>query len=151
MAGMRALGRVYNPVFGGTSATEVQLKGCSGVGVLALASSTATTSLAVVAATSYGGSTTNWTSANGFNQPTVWYQQTAAGTAAWTKQTASWATSTLTIGATSGYVSYVDFLVAELADTYDYIKITPTNCTIVLLPYDLTVQRTPPNLAIISA
>jgi hypothetical protein len=151
MAGMRALGRVFNPVFGNTSATEVSLRGCSGVGVLAVASSTATTSLAVVAATSYGGSTTTWTTGNGFGQPAVWYQQTAAGTAAWTKQTASWASNVLTIGATSGYVSYVDFLVSELADTFDYIKITPTNAAIVLLPYDLTVQRTPPNLAVISA
>ena len=151
MAGMRALGRVYNPVFGGTSATEVSLKGCSGVGILALASSTATTSLAFTAATSYGGSTTTVTPGNGFGQPSVWYEQTAAGTAAWTKQTASWASNVLTIGATSGYVSYVDFLVSELADTFDYLKVTPVNATIVLLPYDLTVQRTPANLAIISA
>jgi hypothetical protein len=151
MAGMKALGRVYNPVFGGTSATAISLTECSGVGILALASSTATTSLAFTAAKTYGGSYENVTPANGFGQPSVWYQQAAAGVDAWTKQTASWATATLTIGATSGYVSYVDFLVSELADQYCYLKVTPVNCTIVLLPYDLTVQRTPPNLAIISA
>jgi hypothetical protein len=151
MAGMKALGRVYNPVFGGANAVEVQLKGCSGVGILATASTTATTSLAFTAATSYGGSTTTVTPANGFGQPPVWFQQTAAGTAAWTKQTASWASNVLTIGATSGYVSYVDFLVSELADTYDYLKITPVNASIVVITYDLTVQRVPQNLAIICA
>jgi hypothetical protein len=151
MAGMRALGRVYNPVYGGTGATIVSLKECSGLGVIAQCSSTSTTSLAFTASTSYGGSYIPMSTANSFGQPTTWYQQTAAGTAAWTKQTASWATATLTIGATSGYISYVDYLVSELADTYDYVKVTPTNCTIVLITYDLTVQRTPANLAIISA
>jgi hypothetical protein len=151
MAGMRALGRVYNPMFAGSAAGEVSLRGCSGCGVLAVATSTATTSLTVVAAKSYGGSTTTWTPGNGFGQPGTWYEQTAAGTAAWTAQTASWASNVLTIGATNGYVSYVDFLVSELADGFDYIKVTPTNCEIVLLPYDLTVQREPANLAIISA
>lgn len=150
MAGMKALGRVYNPVFMNTTATAINLTECSGVGILAVASSTATTSLAFTAAKSYSGSYVNVTTANGFVQPPFWYEQTAAGTAAWTKQTSSFATATLTIGATSGYVSYVDFLVSYLADGYDYLKITAVNCAVVLLPYDLTVQRTPENLQIIS-
>lgn len=150
MAGMRALGRVYDvcPVASGVG---ISLKNASGIGFLAVCSSTATTSLAFTAATSFGGSYNNMTTASGFGQPATWYQRAGDNTHAWTAQTASWSTSTLTIGATSGYVSYVDFLVSELADQYDYIKVTATNATLVAILYDLTVQRTPANLAIPSA
>jgi hypothetical protein len=150
MAGMRALGRVYNPI-PGASGLAISLKNCSGLGLLAVASSTATTSLAFTAAKSYGGSYVAVTPANGFGQPSQWYQATAAGTAAWTAQAASWASNVLTIGATSGYVSYVDYLVSELADQYDYLKVTATNASLVAIQYDLLVQRTPANLAIPSA
>jgi hypothetical protein len=150
MAGMRALGRVYNLV-PGASAVPISLKNCSGIGLLATASTTATTSLAFTAAKTFGGSYVAVTPANGFGQPSVWYQATAAGTAAWTAQTASWASNVLTIGATSGYVTYVDYLVSELADQYDYLKVTATNASLVAITYDLNVQRTPANLAIQSA
>lgn len=153
MAGMRALGRLINPVFAGTAtAGIVSLKECSGVGILAVAGATATGTLTFTAAKSFGGTYEAVDPANGFGNPDTWYQQTAAGTAAWTKETASWSSGVLTIGATSGYVSYVDFLVSELADEYDYLKVLGgAAITVVLLPYDLTVQRKPENLAIISA
>jgi len=52
---------------------------------------------------------------------------------------------------TTSAVFYVDFLVSELADTYDYINVTVSGsgCTLpVALLYDLTVQRTPANVRI---
>lgn len=150
MAGMRALGRLFNTM-PSASGLAISLDDCSGVGFLAVASSTSTTSLAFTAAKSYGGSYGSVTTAAGFNQPPVWYQQIGAGTAAWTKQTASWSGATLSIGGTTGNVAYVDFLGSMLADGYDYLKVTATNCTLTAIKYDLTVQRSPENLQIISA
>lgn len=150
MAGMRALGRVYN-VIPGASGVGISLKDCSGIGLLAVAATTATTSLAFTAAKTFGGSYVAVTPANGFGQPGTWYQATAAGTAAWVAETASWASNVLTIGATSGYVSYLDFLVSQLADQYDYLKVTAVNASLVAIKYDLNVQRTPANLALPSA
>lgn len=150
MAGMRALGRVLD-VVPNASGVGISLKNCSGVGFIAVASSTATTSLAFTAATSYGGSYGNVVTTSGFGQPGTWYQRAGDATHAWTKQTASWSNQVLTIGATSGYESYVDYLVSELADNYDYLKVTATNASLTAILFDLTVQRAPENLAIVSA
>jgi hypothetical protein len=150
MAGMRALGRVYN-VVPGASGLAICLKDCSGIGLLATASTTAATSLAFTAAKTYSGSTVNVTPGNGFGQPAYFYEAAATGVDAWVKTTASWASNVLTIGATAGNVSYVDYLVSELADGYDYLIVTATNATLTALLYDLTVQRTPENLRIPSA
>jgi len=148
---MRALGRVYN-IVPGASGAKIDLTQCSGVGFLAVASTTATTSLTFTAYPGFSGSVANVTTANGFGQPATWYQQVSSGgAAAWTAQTASWASNVLTIGATAGYASYVDFLVSELADTYDYLVATAVNCTLTAILYDLDVQRTPQNLKIIAS
>jgi hypothetical protein len=150
VAGMQGLGRVFDTV-GVASGNMFSLKNASAVSFISEASGAS--SIAVVAATTYGGSTTNWTTANGFGQPSFWYQNTTNnGTAAWTKQTASWSTNTLTLAASSTYMSVVTFYVSELADTYDYIQVTGTNTTyIVAVLHDLTVQRAPANLALLGA
>jgi hypothetical protein len=132
------------------SGVALCLKDCSGIGLLATATSTAATSLAFTAATSFGGTYNNVTPANGFGQPNTWYQRTAP-TAAWAAQAAAWTTNSLAIGGTINYVSYVDFLVSELADQYDYLKVTATNAGLTAILYDLTVMRTPANLRIPSA
>lgn len=149
MAGMRALGRICDqvPV---ASGIDICLKDVSGIEFTAVASTTATTSLTVVAKPSFGGSSTTWTPANGFGQPNTWFLRTA-NTVAWASQTASWASNVLTIGATSGYISVVDFLVSELADTFDYINVTATNCSLQATLYDLVVARGPQRLRIPSA
>jgi hypothetical protein len=149
MAGMRALGRVCDQV-PAASGVAICLKDCSGVEFTAVASSTATTSLAFTAATSFGGTYVNVVPASGFGQPNTWYLRTA-NTAAWAAQAASWSTNVLTIGATSGYISVVDFLVSQLADTYDYLKVTAVNASLQATLYDLTVARIPANLRIPSA
>lgn len=153
MAGMRALGRLYNPVWAGiATAGIVSLKNCSGVGVLAYAGATATGTLTFTAAKTFGGSYVAVDPANGFGNPGTWYQQAASGTDAWTAEAASWSSGVLTVDGSEYGISYVDFLVSELADEYCYLKVLGgAAVNVVLLPHDLTVQRTPANLAIISA
>ena len=58
MAGMRALGRVYDVVTtdAGANTLKVSMKNCSGVGILAVCTSTASSTLTIKAATSYGAS-----------------------------------------------------------------------------------------------
>jgi hypothetical protein len=151
MAGRKALGRNYNfvPVASGKPFSVQQ---CSTIGFLAVAATTATTSLTFTAAQSFAGTPLAMTPANGFNQPAVWYRQTVGdGTAAWTAQAASWAANVLTIGATAGYVSYVDILVSQLADLYCYLTCTAINASLTAIVTDLLVQRTPENLKILGA
>jgi len=150
MAGMKALGRVLD-VIPGASGIGISLKNASGIAFVARTSATGSATLAFTAATSFGGSYNNATTASGFGQPGTWYSRVAS-TAAWTSHAGSWSTSTLTVAATSSYASYVDFLVSELADGYDYIKVTGVNTAdLTAILYDLTVQRKPENLAIVSA
>lgn len=154
MAGMRALGRVYDvvPTVAAAGTLTFSAQDCSGIGVLMTALQTATATLTVSGCTKFsGGTTTTWTTANGFGQPGTFYYR-SANTAHWTAASTSWSSNAVTLAATSGYISYLDFLVSEFADTYDYIKIVAgasTNITAIL--YDLTVQRTPANLRIPSA
>lgn len=149
MAGMEGLGRVFNVIT--TADTHAfSMSGCSAVS-LVVASSGAS-SIAVTAAKTFGGSYDNFTTANGFGQAAHWYQSTTAtGTQAWTKQTAVWTSNSLALAGTTAYVSVVDIFGSQMADGYVYLKVTCTNGTLVVITHDLTVQRTPANLAILSA
>lgn len=150
MAGMQGLGRVFDVVHD-ASGNMVSLKHASSISFVVKSSGAA--SLAVVAAKTFGGSTTNWTTANGFGQTGFWYQAAAVnGTAAWTKQTAVWTTNSIALAGTTGYTSVLTVYASQFADLYDYIQVTGTNTTTVIaLLHDLTVQRTPPNLAKLGA
>jgi hypothetical protein len=147
---MGALGREFDVVYT-ASGNYFSLKNCSGVSLVCKASGAMT--VALTAATAFsGGTTANWTTANGFGQTSYYYQNVQNnGTGAWTKQTASWSSNVVTLSGTSGYVSVLEIFVSQLADTYDYIEATVTNgaCTAIL--HDLTVQRNPANLAILGA
>lgn len=149
MAGMRALGRVYD-VVPAASGIDICLRDVSGIGFLATTTTTAATSLAFAAKPSFGGAATNVTPANGFGQPNTWFLRTA-NTAAWAAQAAVWTTNSLAIAGTINQISYVDFLVSELADTFDYLNVTATNCSLTALLFDLTVARAPQRLRIPSA
>lgn len=147
MAGMEGLGRVFNVVASADN-KPFRLGEASAVTFIAVAASTATTSLTFTAAKNFSGSYDNWTTAAGFGQPDHWYQQTVGdGTVSWTKQAASWASNVLSIGATSGYVSLVHIFGAHFADGYEYINCDATNASLVAVLHDLTVQRAPVNLA----
>lgn len=150
MAGMQGLGRVMDIVHD-ASGNMFSLKNASAVSFVVKGSGAA--SLAVVAAKTFGGSTTNWTTANGFGQTSFFYQNTSTnGTAGWTKQTATWTTNSVALGGTSGYTSVITIYTSQFADQYDYIQVTGTNTTTcVAFLHDLTVQRDPVNLAILGA
>jgi hypothetical protein len=149
MAGIEGLGRVFN-VIHTADTVGFNLSATSAVSFIVKASGAS--SVALTAATTYAGSYTNFTTAAGFGQTTRWYQSTTAtGTAAWTKQTASWSTATITLAATTGYVSVFTVFGSQMADGYHYLKATCTNATVVALLHDLTVQRAPANLAILGA
>lgn len=149
MSGMEGLGRVLNVIVTadtvGFSMTE-----CSAATFIVKASGAS--SLALTSAKTFSGSYDNFSTANGFSQPTRWYQATAAdGTVAWTKNTASWSTATITLAGTTGYVSVFTVFGSQMADGYKYLKGTCTNGTLTVITHDLTVQRTPANLAKLSA
>ncbi len=152
MAGMEGLGRIIDVVYT-ASGNYFSMKNASAVSLLVKCSSTTTTSIALVAATTFAaGTTLNWTTANGFGQPSHWYQNTTNnGTAGWTKQTASWASNVLTVGATSGYMSVVEIFTSQFAAGYSYLQVTGTNCSVTAVLHDLDVQRGPANLAILGA
>jgi len=148
---MRALGRVYDVILN-PSGVDICLKDVSGIGFFGISGSTATT-LTVVAKPSFGGAATNWTPANGFGQPNTIFTRTG-NTAAWVSNVASWASNALTFPAANTQFNYVDFLVSELADTFQYINATIAGTGAVLTAavlYDLTVQRIPAHLRIPSA
>ncbi len=155
MAGMRALGRVYD-VVSAPSGIDICLKDVSGIGFVAINGTSTAAILTVVAKPSFGGSSKNWTTANGFGQPNTYFTRTA-NTAAWVSHTVAseWSSNVFTVGlTTTGLITYVDFLVSELADTYDYINVTVSGSGATLpaaILYDLNVQRTPANLRIPSA
>lgn len=150
MAGMQGHGRVFDVVHD-ASGNMFSLKNASAVSFIVKSSGAA--SLAVVAAKTYGGSTTNWTPANGFGQTGFFYQNTSTnGTAGWTKQTATWTTNSVALAGTTGYTSIFGIYVSQLADGFDYIQVTGTNTTTVIaVLHDLTVSRDPSNLAILGA
>lgn len=150
MAGMQGLGRVMDVVHD-ASGNMFTLKNASAVSFVVKSSGAA--SLAVVAAKTFGGSTTTWTTGNGFGQTAFWYQNTSTnGTAAWTKQTSVWTTNSIALAGTTGYTSVITIYTSQFADLFQYIQVTGTNTTtVVAFLHDLTVMRTPPNLALLGA
>lgn len=150
MAGMEGHGRVFDTV-AACSGVMFSMKNASAVTFVVTSSGAA--SLAVVAAKTYGGSTTNWTTANGFGQTSFFNQSTQVnGTAGWTRQTATWTSNSVALAGTTGYTSTIVVYTSQFADGYDYIEVTGTNTTVCLaLLHDLTVSRTPANLATLGA
>lgn len=147
MAGMEGLGRVFN-VITNASGVNFSMKNCSAVSVICQASGAS--SVAVTASTAYSGGTTDtFTVGNGFGQAPHWYQSVSdTGTAAWTKVASVWSSNSLALAGTTGYTSVFAIFGSQLADTFDYLNITGTNCGVIVVQHDLTVARTPANLAI---
>jgi len=142
------LGRVFDVVHD-ASGNMFRLRNANAVTFISKSSGSNT--LAVVAAKTFGGSTTNWTTANGFGQPAFYHENTSAvGAAAWTKVTSSWSSQTLTLGS-SGKVDVVTFYATQFADGYVYIQGTAAAGDLVAIVHDLAVARTPANLAKLGA
>lgn len=154
MAGMRALGRMYD-IVQAPSGLNICLKDCSGISFVAVNGTSTAAILTVTASTLFtGGTTSNWTTANGFGQPQTGYTRLTGNTAAWVSQNlaSAWSSNVLTVPiSTTSAIFQVDFLVSQLADLYDYINVTVSGSGATLpvaILHDLTVQRTPPNLRI---
>jgi len=147
---MQGLGRVFDVVHD-ASGNMVSLKNASAVSFIVKSSGAA--ALAVVAAKTFGGSTQTWTPANGYGQTSFFWQSAAVnGTAAWTKQTATWTTNSVALAGTTAYTSVITIYTSQLADTYCYIQATGTNTTTcIALLHDLDVQRVPSNLPALGA
>jgi hypothetical protein len=150
MAGMRGHGRVFDTVHD-ASGNMFSMKNASAVSFIVKSSGAA--SLAVVAAKVFGGSTTTWTTANGFGQTATFSQQVGVdGTHGWTDQAAVWTTNSVALAGTTGYTSIIVVYTTQFADGFDYIQVTGTNTTTcVAVLHDLTVSRKPANLAILGA
>ena len=151
---MRALGRQYD-IVQNPSGLNIALADCSGIGFMAVNGTSTAAILTVTASTAFtGGTTDNWTTANGFGQPGTGFTRLTGNTTHWVSQSisGSWSSNVLTCPiTTTSAVFYVDFLVSELADTFDYINVTVSGSGATLpvaLLYDLTVQRKPANLRI---
>lgn len=140
MAGMEGLGRAFNvaPIANGSA---ISLKGCSGITFVCTGADTFT----LTVSPTFGGS---------YVSPgaiiTHYYQSTATnGTAAWTKQTQTAADNVVQAGA---YTTVIEVFGSMLADPNAYIKCTHSGTGLVMaVTHDLTVQRKPANLAILSA
>jgi hypothetical protein len=137
---MEALGRVFNvvPI---ADAVAVNLRDCSAVTFVCTGADTFTLTVADSFAGSY---------ATPGNILTHYYQAAATnGTAAWTKETQS--ASNAVIQA-SAYTTVIEVNCTSLPDAKDYIKCTSSAGGLVsAVTHDLVVQRTPANLAILSA
>lgn len=144
----QGLGRVFDVVHD-ASGNMFSMKNANAVSFISKSSGSNT--LTVVAAKTFGGSTTTWTPGNGFGQPSFYYENASAvGAAAWAKITASWSSQVLTLGS-SGKIDVVTFYATQFADGFDYIQATAAAGDLVAIVHDLAVQRTPANLAKLGA
>lgn len=140
MAGMEFLGRLGNvaPIANGAA---ISLKGCSGITFVCTGADTFTLTVSPTFAGAYVSPGTI---------VSHYYQATStAGTAAWTKVTQAAADNVVQAGA---YVTVIEVFGSQLADPNAYIKCTHSSAGLVTaITHDLTIQRKPANLAILSA
>lgn len=159
MAGMEALGRLFNVVnVNVTTNVAFKVRGASCVAVYVTG---ATAVVTLAQDVSFGGS---FATAAPVIKNVYWRATPGDGTVVWNKLTyingtapfSSGPLSTYTHGTTVGLTTAVSSLfhifTSELSDPFDYIKITMTGsgaCTVI--PADLVHQRAPANLEIQSA
>lgn len=139
MAGMEGLGRLFNVVPIAAS-RGLSMTGCSGITFVTTGSDTFTVTVATGFAGSYA--TPGTLTCN------VYKSSATNGSAAWVKDnTLITANTIVTTVSTSFHISGT-----FLPDLKNYIKVTPSGAGLVTaIFHDLVVQRTPPNLAIVSA
>ena len=138
MAGMVGLGRLIN-VIPIATAKAFSLAGASAVTFVVTGNDTWT----LTKASSFAGSYTNLAVVS------LYYTSTATdGTAAWVKVTQAAAATVVQTSGTTAWTVYT----SQLSDPSDYLKVTvgASGLTTAIL-HDLTVQRSPANLAILGA
>lgn len=157
MAGTETLGRLFNIIPNVTTNVVLKIRGASTVAVCVTG---ATAVVTLAQDSSFGGSFS--TAASVIKN--VYWSTSAAGTAVWNKLTyvngtapfGSGPLSTYTHGTTTGLTTAVmsvfHIFTSELADPFNYIKVTMTGSGIAqVLPTDLVVQRGPANLEILAS
>ncbi len=154
MSGMDGLGRLFNLVPITTAGPAIKLSGTTGVTFVTTGAAAVPT---LTIATSFAGTyrAFNFFTPNWVPIIRVYWSTATDGTAAWNKVTIT-AASTFTHGTTTGLTTAVAsvFTVfgAQLPDPYNYIKCTVTGSGLgMAIVHDLTVQRAPANLALLSA
>ena len=149
MAGQEGLGRLFNVVPVCTAGGAINISQCSAV-TFVITGATAVATLTI--SNAYGGSY----NATGFNPITrVYWSTLTTGTTAWNKATIT-AAAAFTLGTTTGLTTATSavFTVfgSQLTAGYDYIKCTVTGSGIgAAILHDLTSQRAPANLPVVSA
>jgi hypothetical protein len=148
MAGMEALGRMFNvvPVASGVG---LSLRHCSGV-TFVCTNSAINAVFTITVAPSFGGTYVAPTSSGGII--THYYQAAAQnGSAAWTKVTQ--AAANAVTQATISYTTVIEVFGSELPDPNCYIKCTNSGGAglVTAILHDLTAQRAPANLALVGA
>ena len=147
MAGMLGLGRQFN-IVGTASGVGINMRDYSSIGIYGTNDGTYTLTLS----TSFAGS---YTQPSGWNPITVKYTNSdnGAGTGAWTKVTQSASNAVVTA---TDIAVYFELYTSQVPDTYDYVTVTKTSandgnpsCLVIL--HDLSVQRAPAALGIVSA
>lgn len=141
MAGMEALGRTFDvvPI---ASGVYINMANASGVTFVCTGADTFT----VREAKDHSGTSVQ----NIASLITHYYQQAGTdGTHAWTKQTQAAAAA---VTQASAYTTVIEVPVSWMDDQFDYIYChAAASGLVTAILHDLTVQRTPANLAILSA
>lgn len=135
---MEGLGRVFNVVPTGDAA-YVSMKSAAGITFLCVGANAETFTLAEAKDAAGTGSQSLATI-------TQYYSNSAAvGATAWVKEAiAAGAVVTTT---TAKPVAVIHVAMAELSDTYDYLRVSSSSTgTVVAILHDLVVQRAPANL-----
>lgn len=153
MAGQEGLGRLFNvmPIAAGTA---VNLNQCSAVTFVCTGNDTFTLTVSTVFGSGY---TTPPTTAIGGGLIRNYYTTTTAGTAAWSKTALASGSYVNAVTIASGVVAFAvygtDLDQQAIGGTnYQYIKCSVGSSGLVTaIVHDLTVQRTPANLEILSA
>ncbi len=141
MAGMEGLGRLFDavPIAAGQG---FKFRGASAVAFLCTGADTFT----VTVASSFAGSYVS----PGAIISHYYQRQDTNATHGWTLQTQ--AASNAVVQGNAGYTTLFEVLTSELADPYDYIKVSVGGSGLVCaIPHDLVVQRKPANLEILGA
>lgn len=158
MAGMEALGRLINIIPNVTTNAIFKIRGTSCVAVCV---SGATAVVTLAQDSSFGGGFATaaaviknvyWRATPG-DGTVVWNKLTyVTGTAPFTSGPLSTYTHGTTVGLTTAVTSVFHIFTSELADPFNYVKVTMTGSGIAqIIPADLVHQRGPANLELLSA
>jgi hypothetical protein len=145
MAGMDGLGRVFNVVPAAAS-LYISMEQCSAISFVCTSANSDTFAFGEAQDSAGTGAQLFADGAKG-TYPTHYYEASDVdGSVAWVKHSLA---DDTTGAITTGHCIVVSVLSSIMDDTYDYVYVTPSATgTVIAILHDLTVQRTPANLAV---